>query len=307
MKKYPFFILLLSLLYNFCSAQTDSAEFYNNYITLSPVVISKKLDVPSFIQRVKSDSSFYKSFRNLRIIGYSAINDIRMLNNKEKIKASLHSKTKQIRIGNCRTMQVLEEQTSGDIYDNQHQFNYYTAQMYASLFFTKGRICNESNIIGNSEFSINNKSGMDKHKEQLKMLFFNPGKRINGLPFISNKTAIFDEDISDCYDMSIDMDVRKNMNCYVFKQKVKPGREDDVIVDEMTTWFEDSSLQIVARDYSLSYDAGVYDFKVNMEVEMTKYKDLFIPDLIRYIGNWKAIFKKRERGVFTATLFDFQH
>jgi hypothetical protein len=28
--------------------------------------------------------------------------------------------------------------------------------------------------------------------------------------------------------------------------------------------------------------------------------------LIRYNGNWKAIFKKRERGVFTATLFDFE-
>jgi hypothetical protein len=240
------------------------------------------------------------------MIGYSAINDIRMLDKEEKLKASLHSKTKQIRTGKCRTMQVLEEQTSGDIYDNQHQFNYYTAQMYASLFFTKGQVCSETNIVGSNEFSVNNKSGMDKHKEQLKMLFFNPGKRINGLPFISNKTAIFEEDISDSYDMSIDMDVRNNMNCYVFKQKVKPGREDDVIVDEMTTWFEDSSLQVVARNYLLSYDAGVYDFKVNMEVEMTKCKDLIVPSLIRYIGNWKAIFKKRERGVFTATLFDFQ-
>ena len=43
---------------------------------------------------------------------------------------------------------------------------------------------------------------MEKHKEQLKMLFFNPGKKINGLPFISGKTEIFDEPMAEKYDMS---------------------------------------------------------------------------------------------------------
>jgi hypothetical protein len=61
----------------------------------------------------------------------------------------------------------------------------------------------------------------------------------------------------------------------------------------------------VARNYTLSYAAGVYDFNVQMQVEMTKVGDLLVPSLIRYVGNWKAITKKRERGIFTATLFDF--
>jgi hypothetical protein len=39
---------------------------------------------------------------------------------------------------------------------------------------------------------------------------------------------------------------------------------------------------------------------------MTKFNNEYVPSLIRYNGNWKAIFKKRERGVFTATLYDFQ-
>jgi len=73
----------------------------------------------------------------------------------------------------------------------------------------------------------------------------------------------------------------------------------------MTTWFNEKTFEIVARNYSLSYDAGVYDFKVEMEVQMTKIGDLLVPSLLSYNGNWKAIFKKRERGVFTATLFDF--
>lgn len=275
-------------------------------ITLSEVVIDNRLNIPAFIERIKNDSSFYKAFRNLHIVEFTSINDIRMLDRKHSLKASLHSKTRQLRKNNCRSMETLEEQTTGDIFNEDHQFNYYTAQMYASLFFTKGSVCNEDNIVAGREFSTAGKSGLEKHKEQLKMLFFNPGKKISGLPFMSNKTAIFDDDIADRYDMNIDMDSYNNTNCYIFKQTVKPGMEDKVVVDEMTTWFDDKTYEVVARNYHLSYDAGVYDFKVSMEVQMTRFNGLTIPSLIRYNGNWKAIFKDRERGVFTATLFDFK-
>jgi hypothetical protein len=275
-------------------------------ITLSEVIIDNKLNVPAFIERIKNDTSFYKAFRNLRVLGFSAINDIRMNNSDGEPKATLHSKTKQIRSSNCRKMETLEEQVTGDFYDDNHNYNYYTAQMYASLFFTKDSVCGEDNIVLGREFSTSGKSGMEKHKEQLKMLFFNPGKRINGLPFMSNKTAIFDDDIADKYDMSIDMDIYHNNSCYVFKQTVKPGNKSDVVVDEMTTWFDEKTYDVLARNYTISYDAGVYDFKVQMEVAMTKFGNYTVPSLIRYTGNWKAIFKPRERGVFTATLFDFK-
>jgi len=48
------------------------------------------------------------------------------------------------------------------------------------------------------------------------------------------------------------------------------------------------------------------DFDVKMEVEMDKVGDLLVPKFLRYKGNFKVIFKKRERGEFTATLFDFK-
>ncbi len=274
-------------------------------ITLSPVVLNNKLNIPVFIERIKNDSSFYKAFRNLHIIGFTAINDIRMNNSDGVAQATLHSTTKQIRKDNCRSMITADQLVTGDMYNDDSSFNYYTANMYASLFFTQGSICGEDNIVKGKEFSTEGKKGMDKHKEQLKMLFFNPGRRINGLPFMSNKTAIYEDDLADKYDMSIDWDTYNKTNCYIFRQKVKRGKEGDVVVDEMTTWFNDSTYEVVARNYSLSYDAGVYDFKVDMEVQMTTFGNLTVPALIRYNGNWKAIFKKRERGVFTATLSDF--
>lgn len=300
----PVFFMCLSFT---CRAQepTDTVFAGKKVITLSSVVVDKNLNVPGFINKIKADTSYYKAFKNLRILGFTAINDIRMNNRDGDLKASLFSKTKQVRQNGCRTMQVLSEESSGDFYTDEHQYNYYTAQMYASLFFTSGSVCGETNIVGNTEFSTAGKSGMEKHKEQLKMLFFNPGKKIKGLPFMSNKTAIFDDDMADSYDMDIDMDIYNGVSCYVFTQKVKPGREGSVVVDEMVTWFDDKDLEVVARTYSLSYDAAVYDFKVKMEVQMTKFGDLTVPALIRYVGNWKAITKKRERGVFTATLSDF--
>jgi len=210
-----------------------------------------------------------------------------------------------MRSNNYRNMQNIEKQLTGDIYDENRQINYYTARMYASLFFTKDSGCGEDNIVTGREFSTEGKRGMEKNKEQLKILFFNPGKKINGLPFISNKTAIYDDEMADKYDMNIDIDMYKSQSCYIFTQKVKPGNKDDVIVDEMVTWFNDQTFEVAARNYSLSYSAGVYDFKVQMEVVMTKFGGYLVPALIRYVGNWKAIFKNRERGVFTATLFDF--
>jgi hypothetical protein len=274
-------------------------------ITLSEVVVNNKLNVPAFINRVKEDTSFYKAFRNLRVLQFSAINDIRMLKKDGSSKATLYSKTKQTRSNGCRKMQVLEEQVTGDMYDENRNFNYYTANMYASLFFTKDSVCGEDNIVKGREFNTTGKSGMEKQKEQLKKLFFNPGKKISGIPFISNKTAIFEDDMADKYDMSIDMDLYNKTSCYIFTIKVKEGRESGVVIDEMTTWFNDSTYEVVARNYLLSYSAGVYDFKVKMEVEMTRFGKYTVPSLLRYNGNWDVAFKKRERGVFTATLFGF--
>jgi hypothetical protein len=274
-------------------------------ITLSEVVVNNKINVPAFINRVRSDTTFFKAFRTLHIIGFSAINDVKMVNNDQEIKASLRSKITQTRNNNCRSMEVVEESTTGNMYNENKNFNYYTGEMYAGLFFTKGTICGEDNIIKGHDVSAAGLSGMEKHKAQLKMLFFNPGKQINGLPFISGKTAIFDKDMEDKYDLSIDMEEHNKTSCYIFTIKAKPEKKSEVVIDEMTTWFNDKTFEIVARNYSLSYDAGIYDFNVQMQVELIKFGEYLVPSLIRYNGNWKAIFKKRERGIFTATLFDF--
>src|ERR1035441_8628168 len=134
MPKYFFALWLILVLSNqlFAKKKKDTTvKVNNNYITLSEIVVNSKLNIASFIERIKNDTTFYKAFRNLRVIGYTSINDIRMVDRNGDLEASLASKTKQIRSANCRSMQVLEQKTTGNMVDEDGNFNYYTAEMYA--------------------------------------------------------------------------------------------------------------------------------------------------------------------------------
>ena len=138
--KYRLAFLFCSLLHLTASAQKQADTIIvlgSKLITLSTVVLDNKLNVPSFIEKIKNDSSFYKAFKNLRILNFSAINDIRMNDKKGNLNASLFSHTKQTVQNGCRTMQVIDEKISGDFYTESKDYNYYTAQMYASLFLPK--------------------------------------------------------------------------------------------------------------------------------------------------------------------------
>jgi hypothetical protein len=290
-------------------AQDTAVLVDNQPFTLSEVVVRNNFDYKRLLTQIKEDTSFYKAFRNLRILGFVSYNDIKMLDKKGAVKASLYSKTRQNRAGGCRTMDILEEKITGDFYNSKKEFNYSTPELYASLFFTTGQICGEDNIVKGRMRSTSNKKGLEKHKEQLKMLFFNPGKKIPGIPFIGNKLDLYDDDAHKLYDYRLDLEEYKGQLCYVFSitPKEKLGEKSDrVVVDQMTTWFDQKTLEVMGRNYSLSYKALVYDFDVQMEVEMGKFEGLTVPKILRYKGNWDVMLKKRERAVFTATLFDFK-
>ncbi len=303
-------LISFSIICKLSFAQDSIVTVDKKKFTLTEVIVRNNFDYKRLLQQIKEDTTFYKAFKNLRILGFSSYNDIKMKDKKGVIKASLLSKTRQNRKNTCRTMDVLEEKVTGDFYDKNKNYNYLTAQLYASLFFTKEPVCGETNIVAGKNITTSDKKGMDKHKEQLKMLFFNPGKKIPGIPFIGNKLDLYDDDARKVYDYKLDLQEKEGRLFYVFSIIPKPDlgmfKKDKVVVDEMTTWFDQKTLEVFYRSYSLSYKAGVYDFDVSMEVQMTNFKGLTVPKTLRYIGNWDVIFKKRERAIFTATLFDFK-
>src|SRR6476469_8772632 len=119
-----------------CQNDSLDNERLKKMVTLSEVVVRNNLDISKFLQLIKNDTTFYKAFRTLRILGFTSLNDIRMMDKEKNVKASLQSKTIQHVNNGCRTMQTLQESATGDMYDRDSNFNYYTAQLYAGLFFT---------------------------------------------------------------------------------------------------------------------------------------------------------------------------
>ena len=310
MKLVTAIALAVVLQIGFLHAQDSSVTVEKKVISLSDIVVRANFDYKTLIHQIVNDTTFYKAFRNLRVLNYESFNAIQMYDKKNRILASLNSRTKQIRKDVCRTMEVIEESTTGDFYNSTHGYNYMTAELYASLFFTKGKVCGESNIVKGFTFNPNNKQGTDKHKEQLKMLFFNPGKKIPDSPVIGNKLDLYDESAASKYDYKLDGKEYKGKFCYTFSIVPKTSlwffQKSGIVVDEMTTYFDPNTLEVLYRKYTLSYHAGVYSFDVDMEVEMTKYKNYLVPETLRYKGEWNVILKKKEKGAFTASIFNFK-
>ena len=309
LKNYCLFVSFLLLANLNLFAQDSTINEQGQKFTLTDAIVRNHFDYKAILQRIKEDTSFYKAFKTLRTIGYSSFNHIEMKDKNEAVVATLNSKTKQTRKDNCRSMEVLEETTTGNLRNATGDYNYLTPSIYASLFFTKGTICGETNVVAGKKRVVQGTS-MEKAKEQLKMLFFNPGKKIPGIPFVGNKLDLYDESEHELYDYKLDYVDYHGQLSYVFdvqpKQDLGFFQKDKVVVDQMITWFNPKTLEVLGRNYSLSYKAGVYDFNVQMEVEMTYFNGQLVPKILRYKGNWDIILKKRERGLFTATLFDYK-
>lgn len=279
----------------------DTVSVFNIPVQIDEVVVKSGWDITSFIRRVQTDTTFYKAFRTMRLVPYRATNDIKVHGKARELVASLYSKTRQeIRHG-CRTMAVEEEKTTGNFYTPAHKYNYYTADLYAYLFFTKDSVCGENDIVKGALVD-KGKGKMEKSKYQLKQLIFNPGSKIEGIPMMGDKAAIFDPDQAKKYDFKILVDLFQGTPCYVFKITPKKGQEKNVVYNELTTWFRKTDYSILARNYSLSYHTILYDFDVIMKVKTIQIAGRLLPSEINYNGNWHVLTQKRERVIFNTII-----
>lgn len=286
------------------TAQIKDTSIFRLPVQMDSIVVRAARggwDVNAFIRRVQTDTTFYKAFRTLRLVNYEASNDVRILDNKGGVKASLNSDTRQLRQGGCRRLQTIREQVSGDYYTRSGKYNYYTGELYAYLFLQKGPICNENDVVAGA-LDARSSGGLAKSKYQLKQLIFNPGAKVQGVPFMGDKASIFDKDVAAMYDFRLESTEYLGEECYLFRALPKPQYKDEVVYNELSTWFRKRDWSIVARDYSLSFKTAVYDFDVRMQVRLGYINGKLVPQQIVYDGNWRVITKGRERGHFVMQL-----
>jgi len=96
---------------------------------------------------------------------------------------SSYKANKTTRAGNCRKMQVLQDTFNGRMYDNNHNFNYYTAQMYAAFFYKRFSLRRRYIVKGRGSTE-----GLRYEKD--KKLKCYSSTKISGASFISGKTEI---------------------------------------------------------------------------------------------------------------------
>ena len=270
-----------------------------------PVVIINAVNTSMLLRRIKNDTSFYKAFKTLHIVRYHSDNDIKIYNKKGRVQASYKSKADQLRSAGCRTTMIRSQQSTGDFFNKKGQYNYTIGDLFSGLFFAEGQVCGENNIVaGSMNFATSGLSGIAKKKAQLKMLFFNPGRKIPGIPFIGDKLDLYDQDAVKKYNYRLDTITYNDRHGYAFTITPKPGAHG-IVIDYMRTIFDSETMDVLYRSYSLSYKAGVYDFDVKMQVQLAVRNGQLVPIDLHYNGNWSVFLKGRERASFSARLSDF--
>lgn len=299
---------LILIFFSFLPGQTASAQqpdtsIFNFPLQMDEVTVKASqtgFDVAAFIRRVQNDTTFYKAFRSLRVTPHQIQNNIQILDKKGRTTASLQSKTIQSVAGGCRTMRTENETTTGNFYKRKGRYRYYTAELYAHLFFTEGKICGETDIVKGS-LEEKESGGLGKSKYQLKQLMFNPGSRVQGVPFMGDRAAIFEPDQSKKYNFKLLSVALNGEDCWLFQAIPKPEYRSDVVYNEFSTWFRKSDYAILARNYSLSFSTAVYDFDVRIKARMTQVNGRLLPQRLEYDGNWRVVTQGRERARFTAS------
>lgn len=316
-----YFKIIGSLLFSvlICvSGYTQEPDLAEEYLDISAIinldsfmVVASKdgFSVPEFIQFVKEDDSFMNAFHNLRFLNYVSENEFDFKSKKNKTIAYNNCKIKQEMIEqNCRKTEILDEAPKGKFYKNRKkkQYKYYTSKMHDRLFYAHRKSC--SGI--DPSISPTDESKFEKYVSELKKLIFTPGEKAD-VPFIGNKTAIFEKEMAKYYDYNIQSEkYRDEIDCYVFIVQVKDAylkdKEGKTVIKYLKTYFSKSDFQVMGRNYQLKYNTALYEFDVTMDIELELYENKYVPTIIKFDGFWDLPVMKKESCNFTLTFYDFK-
>ncbi len=265
-------------------------------------------NIDDFVILVREDESFIHAFHNLRFLTYKSTNEFNFKNKKNISKVTYVNLIEQEATGNCRKSKIIEEESQGKFYKTKKkkEYNYYTAKMHDRLFYAPNGSCTDPD----PRIEPTNDSKIEKYVSELKKLIFKPGEKAQ-VPIIGSKTEIFTKKMAQYYDYSIKSAMHKsNREAYVFEVKVKDGyrekKQDKTVIKYLKTYFDKENFQVLGRNYHLAYHSVLYQFDVNMEIELGKFNEKYVPINIKYNGYWNVPFMKKENCTFHLEFYNFQ-
>jgi hypothetical protein len=302
MVKKIIFSLFFFITINYCSYAQQQQPRYNPD-TIRTIVIdsvvnirSHKLNVQDFIDAVLADTSFYQAFRNMKKYSFTAENYIYTYDKHNKINGKVYQKIRRTKIGNKNTIEYIAKRDSGSVYKKDGKYQLYTVNMFDYIFMNayKSGYGSGSMIQGKPD------SKDQSYKDKLKILIFAPGHRVDGLPFISNKTEIFSPDMRPLYDYQFARGTYlDSIPVYRFRVIQKGNTSNsDVVIKELTTIFDTRTFQILGRYVNIQYHNMFIDLDVKMNMELNRFNGDLVPAKITYQGDWNIPFHKDEKASF---------
>lgn len=266
-------------------------------ITLDSLVITaySDFDADDFIKKVVEDTTLYKAFKNLRYYPHNVTAKVVAFNKGGKEKGLLMREGRQHVKNRRMWTTVTSQKTNGKMYSRKGKAKYYTVTMFDKVFFPSDTVP-VSNNIGNYSFDADVGTRTEKHKNNLKIMMFNPGQEIMGVPFIGKKMEIFSDDMIQYYDYRLwSHDYKDSIPCLAFTCEAKPEFKDKhTVIKDLTSYFDEETMEIMARDYRLSYYNALFNFDVSIVVEMDRVEGKLVPSVIKYTGFWDIPMNRAE-------------
>lgn len=257
-------------------------------------ITARRLSVQTFIDAVTTDTSFYRAFREMKKYGFIAENRIYTYDKKNKVNGRIFRKIRHNTT--APRLEYLVKQDTGRVYKKNGKYQLYTVEMFDYIFMNAYQ----------SEFSDESFGGKAEgsnasYKDKLKTLIFSPGRPVKGLPFIGSKTEIFTPNMRQYYDYTFYSGTYlDSIPVYRFKVSIKPDlsgwTKDGLMIKELTTIFDKRNFEILGRYVDMKYSNMLFDFNVQMNIEMSYFGEIKLPSKISYQGNWNVPLKKEERA-----------
>lgn len=305
-------ILFIALIVIFSKANAQQIQRFNpdtiKTIQLDSAVkiVGKKFGIETFINAIISDTSFYQAFRNMKKYTFIAENRVFTYDKSNKVDGKIYRKIRHNNNGPYK-MEYLVKEDNGKVFKKNGKYRLYTVEMFDYIFMN----AYNTDFVPNAPAAVGKGGTNESYKSKLKTLIFNPGRPIKNLPFIGSKTEIFTANMRQYYDYSFySATYLDSIPVYRFKVSVKPDltswTKDGLMIKELVTIFDKRNFEILGRYVDMKYSNLLFDFDVQMNIEMSYFDEVKLPTKITYQGNWDYPFKKEERASFLVVHKDYQ-
>lgn len=302
-------ILVLLILPVFCFSQSKVAQS----VMLDSVMITAVKDgfsVDEFIHYVKTDTTFYQGFKNLRYYNHDFQSELKVLKGNGDVVGFLYREGKYSISNNLLTVSVDSSYNDGKIYNRKGKYRYYTPEFFDEIFFPKDSISVTKNARGGKKEI---KDENEQNEEDAKTIVFSigSGNVEAGNSKKKKKLAVFDIDMQQYYDYLISQEIfQDSIECYSFTVRMKEGLEkkdeEQVLIRELVSYFDKKTFNVMYRKYVMTYRYWLIDLDVTIEVFMDYELDILIPSYIHYDGYWDIPFSKPEYAEFKLWNYRFE-